>query len=526
MQEPVVKRKPYFAIGVGAAVFIVLAVALIVTYSIFDNSYKGNLEKLTGMVADAAGQFGKGDGSADATASDQYRFYLTMDAQITNLSGILEKLNGNYPLLFGKATEETAGITDLRAKMDELMPGLKTYKECIDENNSIAGELAAFLGSDKGGKPADYAALTARNDALATKAAGLSFFGGLEGSRAAMTDSVAKRATALKFLEEDAAVNERLSALLSDLETKPADLLGSMTALLAENDALKAKAAEVNVGAYVSEGVDIEGMLAARTEQLNTCVAYLTEMNVIAGKVATLNGKIDQGLDSGKFTARLAAWMACLKEYNTLDGEVKAANAKPEYAAVTSKRSLETLGLSSTGLSLPGWAAALNTVNTANSGSQAIEKEIDALLKNTKLAMVTRVTQLIAIKERNGQIIASAAVEAPESLAGGLANFIAGCQERTKFLEEYIQYSQDKALASGHLANQKIYQAKYTEYKEKAETYPEDSVDREFYLHLAKDQQTFANSEYNDYKTLNKTAETHRKAYEASRKKYQPLLDK
>jgi hypothetical protein len=243
-------------------------------------------------------------------------------------------------------------------------------------------------------------------------------------------------------------------------------------------------------------------------------------------EVGTFNQKLEQGRGQGtKFTERLAAWMAWVKELNTLKAKLNTINGDPQYAALPGKRTLEMMGLSETGLTLSSYAPALTSVNSAMASSAAIEKEIAAMLKS-KARMQDKVTTSSRLLERNESLLGKINVELPEDLAEGLANFTAACKERNVFLTEYVAYVKDQAVAEGQAANRKQYLSKYSQYRNLALSYPEGSSDRTFYQNLANDQSKFASQALAAYNSALKSAKVHKAAYEASRKKYVPMLDK
>ena len=517
------KKKSMLMIGVAAASAVVLLAALFIAHSIFNNSYGTHLDRLKGMVAEETAKLEQGDPQADYAG--QYRFYLAVDAQLANLSDILAKLNDKYPLLLTRASEKSLGLADLHGRMDGMMPGLQEFKAAADEDGAIAGELSAMLGKSVASE--DYAGLLARNAAAAARIAGVSFTGSLEEDRAALAASLGKRAAALEFLVEDAGISEQFAAVLADVASSPDDLTAKLNDLIAENQQLSGRTAQADLPAHGAGGDSVVQAVAQRQTLLNADVAYLVEIKALMAEVAAFNGKLEQGLGQGtKFTERLAAWMVWVNDLNTLQAGLKAINDKPDYQGLEEgKRELASLGLSEMGLTLSGYAPALSAVNSAMSQSAAIEKEIDAVMKS-KARMVDKVTTATHLLERNGALMSSIAVELPPELAEGLTNFSAGCTERNVFLTEYAGYVRDQDVAAGQKANRSYYLGKYEELRKIALTYPAGSDEHTFYQNLAKDQQQFASTALAEYNAALKSAQAHKKAYEASRKKYVPMLDK
>lgn len=529
MQEPektmetenTARKKPVMVIIVAAASVVVLLAALFIAHSIFGKSYSGHLDRLKTMVTEEAAKFEQGDSQADAAG--QYTFYLQIEAQAANLADILAKLNEAYPLLLTKANEKTVGLEDLKQKIEAVKPGLMQYKQSLDENGAINAELAAILGK---AASADYDALIARNTAAQARIAGLSFPGALETHRSALEQGFEKRGAALQFLMEDAQAGESFAAILADVQAAPDELIARLNELVAKNQELAGKAEETYVASYGAGGASIGQAVTNRQQLLGATIAYLTEIKAVMADVAAFNGKLEQGLGQGtKFTERLAAWMAWVKDFNALEAQLKAVNDKPEYAGIETKRAMAAMGLSEMGTTLLSYAPALNAVNSAMASSVAIEKEITNVMKS-KARMVDKVTTMTNLLVRDDNLLAKLNVELPADLSEGLANFKAACDERNVFLTEYMGYVKNQAVAEGQAANRRVYQQKYSDYKALAMTYPAGSSDRTFYTNLANDQLTFANRAREEYNASIKAAQAHKKAYEASRKKYLPMLDK
>ncbi len=516
------KKKPTMAIVVSAVAAVLLLAALFVAHSIIDRGYQTYLGQLKGLIAEQAARFEQGDPQADYNG--QYRLYLAVDAELANLSDILAKLNDRYPVLLTKANEKAVGLADLKAKMEAIKPALASFKEAADEDGAIAGELSAKLGQAV--LSAEYADLLARNTAAAAKLAGSTFTGALESNRAALADGLAKRGVALEYLVKDCDIAERFAASMADTSITPDDAMTAINSLIAENEALAANAEQANLPAFGAGGATAAQAVALRQTELAASVAYFGEIKTFMAEVVAFNTKLDQGRGQGvKFTERLAAWMAWVKDLNTLQAKLDGINGKPEYAALPAKRALELMGFSETGLALSGYAPALTTVNGAMASSTAIEKEIAAMLKS-KARMQDKVTISSRLLERNEMLLAKLNVELPQDLAEGLANFTAACQERNVFLSEYVAYVKNQAVAEGQAANRSQYLSKYNQYKNLANSYPAGSSDRTFYQNLASDQSKFAAQALAEYNEALKSAKVHKAAYEASRKKYVPMLDK
>lgn len=524
-QEPQERKKPsMFAIGVTAVIAIVVLAGIIISYSIFNTSYNTNLDKLTALVTQADAQFARGDDAAGATPEDQYKYYTAIDGQIDNLSGILKKLNDKYPLLLGKANDESTGLAGLSAKMDELSPKLATLKACIDEDASVAAKLTGLLGGGaQTGLSGEYTALISRNNALKSNLAGLSFFSALEDGRKAMLAAVDKRSSTLAFLEGDAAVNEQLAALLADTAAVPSDNVTTLNGLLQKNDELAAKVSDANLAG----GDNVAQMLNDRKGQINANIAYYTELVPLWSSAQAFSAQMDSNAaQGGKFSARVASYMSSVKQLQELEKQLKTIGDKPEYAVIANKRTLSGIGLSPEGQALAGYLKALVAVDAAVTSSNAMEKDITALLGNKTMTMVTKISSLTALLNKNEKLVASLAVEVPADLAEGLSSFTEGCKERTNFLNCYMNFTQNSGEASSLNATYKGYLSQRSASLAEANKFPAGSADRDFYNNMAADQLTLANDTKTRYNDTVKLAAADKKAYEVSRKKYVPMLDK
>ena len=105
--DKTVRKKPSLTVWVAVASAVVLLAALFAAHSIFMKSYSGHLDRLKGLVAEEASKFERGDPQADAAG--QYRYYLSIDAQLANLSDILAKLNDGIWAAAGARVFETHG---------------------------------------------------------------------------------------------------------------------------------------------------------------------------------------------------------------------------------------------------------------------------------------------------------------------------------------------------------------------------------------------------------------------------------
>ncbi len=528
MQDPeqnmkaVPNKKPKMMTVVAVVSAVLLLGALVVAHTVIDKGYQTYLTQLKDKIAEQAARFEQGDPQADYNG--QYRLYLSVEAELANLSEILTKLNDQYPVLLTKKNEKSVGLADLKARMEAMKPALIAFKEAADENEAVSGELSARIGQAV--PSVEYADLLARNKAAAAKVTGSSFTGALESDRAELADSLAKRSAALEYLVKDTETAERFAAVMADTSKTPDDAVAAINELIAQNDLLVSEAGEVNLPAYGAGGETAAGAVVLRKTQLAASVTYFGEIKGLMADVAAFNAKLEQGRGQGtKFSERLAAWMAWVKEMNGLKAKLDAINGKPEYEPLEGKRALETLGLSETGLTLSSYAPALTAVNNAMTGSAAMEKEIEAMLKS-KARMVDKVTTSTHLLGENESLLSKINVELPEDLVDGLANFTAACKERNVFLTEYVAYVKDQAVAEGQSANRKQYLSMHTKYQDLAKSYPAGSTDRTFYQNLANDQSKFASQALAAYNEALKSAKAHKAAYEASRKKYVPMLDK
>lgn len=530
MQEPV-KRKSLFSTIVAVIVAVVVIAAIVVSYGIFNRSYNANLDKLKEMVATAQTQIAGGSDKAGATPKDEYDYYMALGSRIAGLPQILDKLNGKYPLLLGRGSNESLGISALQAKMDDMSPKLAVLKDCIAGDASIAAKLSDILGNGiSAGRSSDYSDLIALNNSLHAKLAGIAFEGAMESSRAALAASVESRSKVLDYLMGDAAINEELATLSADGQTAPADLKTQFSALLGKNDELTAKADGIDLTGYGSGDGNLAQMIADRKNLINANIGYMGELATLQNSVAAFCADLGSGSSKeGKLSQKLASYMVWINELKDLQNQLGKINAKDQYKAIAAKRTIASLGMTPAGQTLLNYEKALNAVNSAMTGSIDMEKKIGSLLTEKKMDLPDKMTALDTLAHKNDAMIASLNVDVPDDLKAGLDSFIAGCTERSTFLEEFMGYVEDQQIASGCAATYHDYLSQRQANLNSAAYWETiegpDGANVKYFKGLASDEMSLASQQKTMQNTANKNAAAHKKAYEASRKKYQPMLD-
>jgi hypothetical protein len=530
MQETV-KSKPTFAIGVAAAVLVVMLAAVLIVYGIFTGSYSSNLDKLKAMAETSRQQFDSGDTDIGATLTDELAFYTDLKGRIENLPVILEKLNSKYTMLPDHSTNESLGLSSLTSDMAALAPKLDELKQCIDEDTAITGKLKKLLGQgDEAGLPQGYADLIAENETLSGRVAAISLAGAIEDRRAAFAKAISSRADVLGYLREDADIHGQLATLLEDTKAAPADLKARFTALLAKNDTLAASAKGLDLKSYSSADKDIQQQLSDRGALIRANIAYMGELETVQKAVAAFCDALDRGpAQSGKFAQRLASVMGWIKQLKDLEKQLATVNANKAYGAITAKRSIADIGMTPAGQALVQYEAALNAVNAGFGSFNAIEKQINTLLADTKMALTSKITALEVLSSKNDDLITAISVKVPDNLTASLDNYITACRLRTTFLQAYIGYLEDRTVADTFKTTYQYYLGLRKEYLNTAKDYlaidGKRSANVIYYEDLADDQVALANDQLAQYNDAIASCDAHKKEYEAARTKYLAVLN-
>jgi hypothetical protein len=433
---------------------VVVILSVVVVQLIFSSSYNENIGKLKGMVATAAGQLEKGDETAGATLTDEYRFYATLHAQIDNLSSILVKLNDSYPLLFFRTNADVVGLTALSAKMDELLPQMKSLKTCADEDKAIAGELSSLLGGESAeGLAGKYSGLITRNDKLKLTVSGLSFSGAAETGRAAFETSITTRGKALECLREDASINEELALLLADFSTPVATISSKLNDLQTKSDTLAVNMQGMDLTVYNPAAGKIADLAGSRSARIKIDIDYLGQIAPLQSSVATFCAGLET-TPAGKLTAKMAVYIGWLKQLQTLQVSLDTINADAKYADAD-KLSIENLGMTPAGKELLSGKESITALNAALVSSASIESKISSIMKNTKTKMPDKVTALTNLIQTNNAVITALSGEAPAGLKEQLDKYIDGCKERAIFLDDYANYliAKDNSDTIGKIAS-------------------------------------------------------------------------
>ena len=530
VEEKVARKSPFTIIVTAVAAVVVLAAAA-VAYGIFSNSYNANLDKLKAMVADTQAKYQSGDTGEGVTLAGQADYYATLAADVESQRQILQKLNDMYPLLLGRATEKSLGLAELKAKLTDKLPQIDTLRACIAEDDAVTAALSAILARGaSAGQTSEYATLTEQNNDLVAKLGGISFDGKLEEGRAALNDRVNKRVPVLAYLADDAKINEEIAKLSADTAMPHADLKAGFTSLLDKNDALLAEAAGIDLTGYGSGQVDIPGMIAERKTLINAYIEYMGELDGMKPAVAAFCASLEGAATAtGKFTEKLASYMTWVTQLKDLRAQLDAINAKEAYKGIEPKRSVDSLGMTPAGQKLLSYEDALNAINSAVATSKDIEAKTDNYLAEKKMDLPDKISAIEALLSRNNGILSSIAVEAPEDMKAGLENFKAGCTERVKFLNEFMEYVEDQQIAAGCSATISAYNKQRNEDLNNVKYWKtiegDDGPTVKYYEARAAEKKILINEQSTLKNAANKNAAQHKAAYEASRKTYQPLLD-
>jgi hypothetical protein len=534
--EPIKKIRrpngPKLPAGLLAAIAVVGLLGLGglgTAYALMHGHYTGYTDQLNTMVSAARDKFQAGAGE-DATLEEQYNFYAALQGDINNLPGLLQKLNDEYPLLPGRATERSTGIADLTQGMDDLAVKLATLRQCIVENNTVSGKLTELLGAGPDTDvSADMAALSSRNDALEASVSGISLEGAFEKRRAEFAGDISRRGAALHYLKEESAVSGELLSLLSDAQSPLADVSAKLQALGGKNDALASRVADFSAKGVELTAADLNAAIAGRKAAIEAGIAYLGELGPIQADLIDFCTNLEGSTISGeKFADRLAGYMVWVNQLNDLQGRLDETNGKPEYEPVAPKRTLRVLGLTPTAESLLASFDAVNTLDADIKASGEMEKKIDSLIKDTKMKHPDKISALTSLSKQNNDLINSLPDNIPSDLASGQAKFREACQERLVFLGHFIDYVNEKMQADGHNTLYTYYTSMKTKYLADAQYYEEeegpDGPNVKLYQQLASDMEAAAKSEKSDYNKSVSNQKKYKADYEASRKKYQALF--
>lgn len=532
LNTPAKPKLPAALIAVIAVVGLLGIGGIVTAYVLMHNSYTGYLDQLKAAIATAEGKFQNGDPGENAALDGQYNFYVALNDEIGGLSAALDKLNNNYPLLPGRASDKSLGLYGLRAQMGDTYGKLATLKQCMDEDASIAQKLTELLAADASTDISlDMASLSSRNDALDISISGIAFSGPLEDRRAEFASGIKKRGDALHYLKEDAAVQGELLTLLSSTQMLPADLIPKFGDLKAKNDALTGKIIPIEIEGVSLTEADLNAQVAGRKTMIEASTGYFTELTAVQNGVAEFCRKLKESPVSGAtFAERFAGYTGYFTQLKALEAQIKTINEKPAYAALPVKHTAADLGMTPEGQSFLKYEAAIDTLNTATTKSAAMEKQIDTLLKDTKMTLPDKISALDDMTAVNRGIVNTPLEGVPEDLTQGFTAFLDGCRERATFLNEFMAYVDCKVKADGHKALSNSYLANRSDYLESAAYWEKiegasgDNV--KHFKQLASDQSSLASTEKKGYNDCLKEANTHKAAYEASRKKYKEMFAK
>jgi hypothetical protein len=312
------------------------------------------------------------------------------------------------------------------------------------------------------------------------------------------------------------------------VQTPLPDIVAKLKGLGERNDALAGKAYVVEIEGISLAGSDFYAVMTGRGVMITESIGYLTELETMQGGIAAFCKELEGApVQGGNFSGRFAKYKGWIQQLKTLEEQLKAINDKPGYAALATKRTIADLGMTPAGEKFLSYEAALTAFDAGITASNAMEKQIDALLKNTKMTLPDETSALVDISTNNDAIIKSLLSGLPDDLADGFAAFIAGCRERTVFLDAFIAYVDDKVHADSYNAQYKYYLRQRSSYLQSAAywgTIPGHSADVNHFKQLANDQSALANTEKAGYNASLKQENADKAAYEASRKKYQALF--
>lgn len=500
-------------------------------YLYFNGQYNAQLDKQKESVSIISRQLEQGSGESALSLEEECEYYRDLGKKIGELPAALEALNKEYPLLLGKADAEKVGITALQSAITAMEPKLTDLGETIREDESIAGSLTGLLdkGLDEGSTKA-YQDLIARNAALDGDVAGLSFTGMLETKRAAFAESIAKRGQALDYFLECAKIEDEYRVLSADLTTGLAELSQKYTALLGQYDTLNGKLANLNLKGIAPDSLNLSAAFQDRKVAVQATIDYLVDAATVQGALQEYCVALEKSVPKGKFLEKLDYYVKWLAKLEGFEASLKELNDKPKYVNVSGKRTLEGLGLSEKGKMVLSYRKAVKDVKAAMTKSASIDTQVAKLLanKSAKPASIKKSAQGWATT--NQEIITALSVDLPADLKDSAAKVVSGCKERAKFFTEWIGYQDDKATADTHNASYSSHLRKAEEYADTAlyyyyyiDGYWSSTVEKYYQLMLKEEKA--ADGEKAKANAAMKLANAHKKSYEASRKKYLPLMN-
>ncbi len=510
---------------------LVLAGGVTAIYFYFDGKYKDALDVHIQQVADLTRSFEQGTGDAGVSLSEECDFTEGIGKKLSEASASIAELNEKYPLLLGKATDESAGVTALQARLEAAAPKIKKLREAIAEDGSVAKDLTGMLEKEmEEGSTKAYQALVSRNTALDSAVASLSFTGSLEEKRKSFSEAIQKRGQALSFFIENSQIQDEFRSLSADSGTSLADLSKKLEALLGQCEALEGKLAAVNLKGIAPDSLNLSANFNSRKVSIQASIDYLAEAATLQTTLRDYCATLDKAALKGKFVENLNTYAGWIAKLDGFEANLKSLNDKPNYANVACKRNLEGLGLSQKAKTVLSFKKAVKGAKDAMATSASIDTQITKLLANKSAKPASIKTSAQDWAKKNQSIITALSAALPDELKAGAGKVVSGCKERATFLNEWIACQDDRAAADSHNASYRSHDKKADDYAAAVVyyyyyVYGYWSSDVEEYYQLMLKEEKAANAEKSKANAATKQANAHKSKYEASRKKYLPLMN-
>ncbi len=510
---------------------LVLAGGATAVYFYFNGQYNDAVDTQKEKIAALNRNFEQGTGDSGVSLSEECNLYDDIGKKLSEASDSLAELNDKYPLLLNKATDESVGITALKTGLEAIAPKIKKLRETIEENESISKALTALLEKelDENSTKA-YQDLAGRNSAIDGVVTTLSFTGSLEDKRKVFCQAIQQRGLAMDFFLEDSKIQDAYRTLSADTTTGLAELSQQFTALLGQCESLEGKLPSSNLKGIAPDGLDLSANFNNRKVSIQASVDYLTEAATVQNALKDYCVALDKSIPKGKFLQKLDYYVKWLAKLEGFEASLKELNAKPNYVNVAGKRSLEGLGLSEKGKMVLSYRKAVKDVKAAMATSASIDSQITKLLADKKAKPASIKKSAAAWATKNREIIKTLSVALPDDLKAGAAKVLSGCKERANFLTEWIAYQADKATADSHNASYSAHMKKANDYAATGlyyyyyiDGYWSSNVEKYYQLMLKEEKA--AKAEKAKANAAMKLANAHKTKYDASRKKYRPLMN-
>ncbi len=510
---------------------LVLAGGATAVYFYFNGQYNDALDVHKHEIAALNRSFEQGTGDSGVSLSDECGLYDNIGKKLDETSAAIVELNDKYPLLLGKATDESVGITSLKTRLETTQAKIKKLRETIAEDESISKALKSLLEKDLNeNSTKSYQDLAGRNTKIDGEVATLSFTGSLEEKRKAFGQAIQQRGMALDFFLEDSKIQDEYRALSADTATGLSELSQKFTGLLGQCQTLESKLSTINFKGIAPDGLNLSASFNNRKVTIQASIDYLVEAATLRIALQEYCASLDTATLKGKFLQNLAAYAGWIAKLEGFEADLKNLNDKPNYVNVACRRTLDDLGMSPKAKTVLSYKSAVKGAKDAMATSASIDTQITKLLanKSAKAASIKSSAQDWA--KKNQSIITALSAALPDELKAGASKVVSGCKERASFLTEWIACQDDKTAADSHNASYKAHNKKADEYASSGlyyyyYVYGYWGSECEKYYQLMLKEQKAANAEKSKANAATKQANAHKTKYEASRKKYLPLMN-